>query len=596
MGTKPKNNNEEIVEEVVVTGDGTVAKKRLKEKIKSVIDYIKKHWNKPPAGKYLTLKEIALYCIGGMGVMGGSVLATFMSLQNGIRLAYALNLTPEDLVIVGIAGSIITLLRSPINSWIIDNFQSNRGKFRPWLIILPLPMIALIILMGWILPALGSKTAVIVVFIILFNLLSFLLQIYSFAYNTLVQVISPLQQERTELMSLGLFASSLGPSIVNGLLPIVANFLFTKKDQIVNGQNVDILGMNTFGTYKYIVPAFAVIFLLLGILAGLGTKERTVLPKVVKAKVGFIKGIKKTIGNKYMWISNISTVLGVYKLLIVSKQFWIYTVMQSSWAEGVFVTVLGSACVPGMLLAPMLIKKFGKKAVVIVSHFATLLFAIPLLFITNYYAIIAMFFLMTVMNSVQLITAPSFMAQMYDYQQYKTGERMEGFISLYSTILMTAAGMALIVVEPAILKRFNYVDGDSFHSPQVFFPIFRTMAGITVGSGLLAVIPYFFWDITEERHDAIMEILAVRANYNDGKITEEVATDLEARLESGEVGIARKMFDEMFLDESELTEQRKAELEAFEAEIEQLSSNSELYADVESESNEQKDYDFDKEE
>ena len=34
---------------------------------------------------------------------------------------------------------------------------------------------------------------------------------------------------------------------------------------------------------------------------------------------------------------------------------------------------------------------------------------------------------MTAVNAVQVVTLPAMTAQMYDYQQYKTGERLEGF-------------------------------------------------------------------------------------------------------------------------------------------------------------------------
>lgn len=61
-----------------------------------------------------------------------------------------------------------------------------------------------------------------------------------------------------------------------------------------------------------------------------------------------------------------------------------------------------------------------------------------------------------------------------------------------------------------------------------------------------------------------MEILAVRAKREEGKIADDVAADLIERLENGESGIAKTLFDEMFLDESELTEERKAEMESFE--------------------------------
>lgn len=103
-------------------------------------------------------------------------------------------------------------------------------------------------------------------------------------------------------------------------------------------------------------------FFALGILAAVGTKERTVLSAKNKNKVKFSEGIKSTFKNKFFWLLNLSASLAVLKMIVTAKQVWVYTYMlQNNYAQTIFTAVLGFANVPGMLLAPLLIKKQERK-------------------------------------------------------------------------------------------------------------------------------------------------------------------------------------------------------------------------------------------
>lgn len=579
--------NEEITEindsDVSLNGDATAVKgkkKSLGTKIKELFSFVKAHWNKPPEGKYLSFKEIASYCVGGMGVHGGMVLITYVTLGYGFYIAVSLGFNNTQIMLTGIITSIITILRSPLISMIVDNVQTKMGKFRHWLIWLAAPIVVCFILLGWVPIYINDMIARLVVFIIIFNVLQFLLGIYTLSYTTLVQVISPLESERTQLMSIGAFIYSLGPSITTMLFPLIANFAFS--------YGVDGSGINHINSYKYVLPAIALAFFALGILAAVGTKERTVLSAKNKNKVKFSEGIKSTFKNKFFWLLNLSASLAVLKMIVTAKQVWVYTYMlQNNYAQTIFTSVLGFANVPGMLLAPLLIKKIGKKKLVILSNFLIGIFAIPLFFIVSIpgpaaaYLIILIFFFMTAVNAVQVVTLPAMTAQMYDYQQYKTGTRIEGFLSQFGAIIGAAAGIGVAFIEPGIFKHFNYdaADKEALYNRDLLNPLLMSLTGLSIASAVASAIPIFFWNLTEKRHSDIMEILAVRAKHEEGKISDEVANDLIERLENGESGIAKVFFDEMFLEESELSESRKAEIESFEEELmaaqEQMSEDSE---------------------
>lgn len=554
--------NAEILEKPTLKGKI----KALFGKVQELFSFVKAHWKKPPHGKYLSFKEIASYCVGGMGVHGGTVLITYVTLTYGFYIAVSLGFTNNQILWAGIISGLITILRSPIISMIVDNVQTKMGKFRHWLIWLAIPIVVCFALLGWVPIYINDMIPRLVVFLIIFNVLQFLQGIYTLSYTTMVQVISPLEEERTQLMSVGAFIYSLGPSITTMLFPLVANLAFSYDGNSANG-------INHINSYKYILPVIALAFFALGILAATGTKERMVVSVKTKNRVKFLEGVKSTFSNKFFWLLNLSSSLAVMKMIVTAKQVWVYTyMMNNAFAQTIFTAILGFSNVPGMLLAPLLIKKLGKKRLVILSNLLIAVFSIPLFFIVGMpggaapYLIIVVFFFMTAVNAVQVVTLPAMTAQMYDYQQYKTGERLEGFLSQFGAIITSAVGLGAAFIEPSIFKVFNYnaEDRNALYNPDLLNPLLRSLTGLSLASAVAAAIPIFFWDLTEKRHSDIMEILAVRAKREEGKIADDVAADLIERLENGESGIAKTLFDEMFLDESELTEERKAEMESFE--------------------------------
>ncbi len=499
---------------------------------------VKTYWKKPKPGNYLCFKEAAAYCVGGMGIVGASIIPTYVTLATGQYVAAALNIKVDDIFIIGIITTIITILRSPLCSWLIDNTRSKYGKFRPYLIWMPIPILASLFLLGWIPNALnGNYVAMLVVFAIIFNLLQFFMQLYNLAFTSLIQVISPKQQEKEVLMSLGSVVYSLGPSVVNFIFPLLANVMFTV------GAGADkIMGVNTIGPYKWVLPIIMAVCLALGYLTAFGTKERIVTSKKFVQKVKFFDGVKKTVRNKYFWITNLSTAFGVFKLVGTTFVVWICSYMiREDWAQSVFVTLMGSACLPGMLLAPILIKKFGKKNLIMFSNVLAIvltgimagLCAIPSE--ASAWIMLLFSFLITMVNAVQVVTGPAIGAQIYDYQQYKTGDRLEGFISQFGTIITSAIGIGTAYVLPFIQKTFGYTsDATVLNNPNVIYPIIMYSCVAGTISGILGTIPYLFWDLNEKRHESIIEILKVRALKEDNQITEEVAAGIESKLEKGE--------------------------------------------------------------
>ncbi|MDR1906418.1 MAG: MFS transporter [Clostridiales bacterium] len=517
--------------------------KRIIPRIKKGVNYILKHWEAPSEGKAISIKEFLAFSVGGMGVYGAIVLTGFLTLAAGMYMAAALKIDTSHIMIIGIITSVVTIARAPLISKIVDNTNSKYGKFRPFLMWMPIPVLLSAVALAWIPPIIGNYYVMLVVFIVIYNILQFAVALYNLAFTTLVQVISPVQAEREMLMGVGATIYSLGSSIVGFVFPTIANLLFTIH--IASGEKV--LGVNTIETFKWVLPLLLAVFCALGYLMAFGTKERTITSKDYVQRVNLKKGLRETIKNKYFWLSNSSTVLSFAKLYTTSFINWICTYMiVSEWAQGIVVTVMGLAYAPGMLGAPYLIKRFGKKNIIVVSNILTGLLSLPVVFMLmkntslsspEIYALIAINFIITFVNAIQVVTSPAISAQINDYQQFKSNERMEGSISQVNTAIITAFAIATSFIQPAIFRKFGYIkETEVLFDPAVINPIIRICSLIAVFSAIASAIPMMFWDLNEKKHENILEVLKVRAARADGNIDVETAKDLEARILKGETG------------------------------------------------------------
>lgn len=506
----------------------------------SIFDKLPK-WNTPLPGKQLNLKEWILFILGSIGAYGATTITPYVSLQQGMYIAAACNINVDHIALIGIINSLVTILTTPLVSWILDNTNTKLGKFRPYLIFMPIPIVICFFAIGQVIK-IDNYNTMIITYTIIFVIFNQFVRIYTAAYNGIPQVISPSMEERTQIMSIGLMLSSAGPTLVNIMFPFFAN-LFYATD--IGGD-----GINQIGAFSWLLPIMSLCFMAVGICLGLGVKERTVVPKDFKQRQSFIQGCKKTVENKYFWILNISNLLGVLKFFMSTIVVWYITYdiapdLQlkfgktiADMAQPVITTLIGGACVPGMLLCPMVIKKVGMRKLLLAINFSVAIFLIPMLFINNPWVHIICIFMVNVANGFQIVALPACQAEINDYQQFKTGDRIEGFLGQFGSIFLTAISMATAFIAPAVNKSFGYVEDTSvLYNPDTLYGITATMSAISLVSAILCAIPFFFWDLTEKKHKGIMQILKVRAMHIDGDINDDTATSLEREISGGNLEI-----------------------------------------------------------
>lgn len=493
---------------------------KLKKLIGGVWTDLSTHWNRPAKGNYISYKELTAYSLGGFGVKWVEAIVAYIALTaNSFLFGSAFGIDPLDLGIMTVISTILGFVLTPLKSVMVDNTRSKTGKFRPYLLWMALPTAVSCIGLIFI-PTTMAYFAKVVVLFIFFTLVQFFYSLYYLAYTSLVQVMSPNTKERAKVISISSIIASMAPTITGLIFPVIASFFAD--------------GFADIGFYKLIFPVFTILGVILGLFSYYGTKERIVVSKKYVPRVKFVDGFEKIAKNKYFWLMNTSNIWAVLRLAITLIFPWImqygtngtFLGMDSLVAMGICNTILGFASLPGMAFAPLLVSKLGKKNVIIWMNVLYLAMAVTMLFTYQ----VPMLFLIALFianfaNATSIITAPAIGADLLDYQQYKTGDRLEGYLSQSGALLISITGFATSLVLPFIYricglgKDYNILYVDEIRN-NIFFAIIC----VSIIATILFVLPYFLWDLNESKHANIIKVLRVRALFEDyagGVATEE---------------------------------------------------------------------------
>ena len=245
-----------------------------------------------------------------------------------------------------------------------------------------------------------------------------------------------------------------------------------------------------------------------------GTQEKIIVPKDYVAKVKFIDGIKEMKNNKYFWLITFYNVLGCMKYGIGSILAWycIYAIKSDS-ALGIMNAVIGTASVPGMLLARLLANKIGKKNCLLAFNIIRSIFCVLMFFTSDSPVIfLASLYLATLAVGGDSVITGSITADVFDYQQWKTGKRLEGFITQFSGMLVTAASMITALINPWFYERLGLGNDYSvLYEESIRTPIFNVLIITSLISCLLCIVPMLFYNMNEKKMSEIIAELKERA-------------------------------------------------------------------------------------
>ncbi len=519
-------------------------KESLGTKITTGVATLKKHWKTPPDGYYVNYKEFLNMALGSGSVSFLSVIISWTTIAINIPMMISyFKVSTGFVFIAGIVASLFGLVRAPILSMMIDNSNSKKGKFKPflpWTSILTVLCFTFIpfIPQAWVdnilfsfdipsIPVFAVAASHIEVSLASF-IMFMLIQIGTFFYTLLTQclvgieqTISPVSQERANIGAFKGLISNIPSSVVNIIIPLVAGIVFASSAD----------PMNNIELYRWAFPICGIGGIAFVFFAYFGTEERTVVHKEYVAKVKFSEGAKQLFTNKYFWIITIfNIVVGIRGN--INMYLWIcnYAIGGQSGAFALTVCnmVLNNALVPGMLVGPWMIKKMGKRNVMLLSTVGFTLMAFMQLFTLKspYLMLVAVFF-QNLFNGLSYI-ATIMVPDVLDYQQWKTGKRLEGFWQNCNAFVMTLCGLFTSALMPLFMSFGGVGFGDNIDTalknPDIMYGTFKSVTWLGIIASVICVIPIIFYDLSEKKHADYIRALKIRAvveNYKNNEITNE---------------------------------------------------------------------------
>lgn len=509
-------------------------------KVKQTLSDAKLYWKRPMPGRYMPFKEIFAYSFGGIGAffLIYCVQQLTLSTTNTI-IGNAIGISPTKVYVIYAISILISFPATAIRANIIDNARNKQGKYRPYLISMAIPTCLLVVGMVMV-PYERIESQNIKAFIVLlFNIgFQFFYMFFYEAYENLIMVLSPDTQERADVLTIKSVVYSIAPSIATAVLPLVAKL----------ATNNDLYDMKL---YRILYPPFAIIGVLCSVYIFANTQEKIVQARSHVVQIKFFDALRAVAKNKLFWVISLAGWIGFLETTYGSMLQWCYQ-YHNSGSDGVgaglytiITMVVANANLWGMLAAPFCIKKWGKKMVLIVTNALNALILVTLYPIVQaeppkmivYIAIIL--FGNYLMSSFGVILTPAVNADIRDYQQYLTGERIDG---MFSTVGLIGTVITLLTsgIVPAIYEKIGInettlseraseisaITGKSIsevmNSPynvlfvnEIFQKAFIVIVILSVVGATLNFIPYFFYDMTELRQRAIVKVLKLRAMFED---------------------------------------------------------------------------------
>lgn len=446
----------------------------MKEKVIKLFSTVKAMWDKPLEGRFLNLKEILSF---GMYSLGNSwIYNTIMLVITITYIPYFYGIDAIHGYTIYIGGSLINMFLVPLIGQAMEKKRTKWGRYKPY-ILFSLPLLALFTMMSMWAPQYSSEIdRVIYAYCSCVPVIA----ISTFAnnmYQTMPNVITPNTQERADIMT------PIG--LIVGFAPTIMNIIVGPIRSAFMGQ--EYIAMRIIGAIAVVIGSLCVMFILKvkervyelednnrelieaqeaaaraesgegGVVGEIAESETS--PAEVKAaeaetargdaeKLSFAESMKLLFKNKPLWILFAALVIGSL------REFWMQfqplaiqlrfaaTTTEALNISGIPNTVIGFGVTVSMLLLPFCTRKLNKNWIIIVFSCLSLLSTAILGFVgfenipqgTTSAVVLTLLFFLARVNPTYLLI-PVMLGDLADYQQYKTGRRLEGHIQNFIMVI-----------------------------------------------------------------------------------------------------------------------------------------------------------------
>ena len=474
------------------------------QKLKTAVTNITSQWNRPSNGNLVPYKEIVALGIGGMGQQFVILLMDTMNLNmTSTLLGNTLGLRPMHIQYLLVAQTILGFLFTPVRGKLVDNTRTKWGRFRPYIAVMGFPLVimtALFIFLPLETMDYSGKLSLAFVFTMAIGLVK---PMFVDTYNELITVVTPISEERTKIISINAVMYSLSPTIYNIVLPYFSEYTG---------------GYNNINTYRYILVPMGIIGLALNLFGAFGSKERTVVSKEYRQKINIWQGVGEIFRNKYWWLRTVSGWIGFLEDANRVILVWLFMYdIQNMQPMALLNTVMGTASLIAMLAAPSLLRRFDNRGVLIIHNALNILFLIFMLrtFDQSAYLFAIFDYLNRLVNSLPLVYTSSMHSEVKDYQQYISGKRMDftfGVAGMISVPVTMLTGFALPYFNERMGLTTNY---DVLYDSVIRHDLMQLLCTLSIIGAVINLIPFFFYDLSREKHRNYIRVLRYRAMMED---------------------------------------------------------------------------------
>lgn len=500
---------------------------KMKLNVKEAVSTLKLRWNTPAEGRYLSFKEIGAYGLGGLGY--SCLINTIYIFLTAAMIPYMYGIDNMHGTTIAFLVTVLNLVVQPVFAKLFDNSHSKMGKFKLFFTLVT-PLIGAFAIASMWVPQSDSEVFRTVYAYLTCTPTLLLTGIYAMLYTNMPTVMTTNNQERADVLGPVNLIIGFAPTVLNAIVPMIrSHFKQQGKEYIA---------------YRIISVLFVAIGILMSLLIVKFVKERVYVTKEKQENIRFMDGIKQVLKNKPFMTFQFISIFNTLRT-VISVQFYFIAMYKYSmeWGkgEGIFGAlslITGFGATPAMLLAPILIRKIKKKDLMVLSQ---LLFTLPLVGIlltggfgnlkTGAMTIIVMTvtgFLFNFNTGIGVVTTPTMAGEQYDYQQYQTGQRLEGFMAAVGAWTAGIGGALLSYIPALIQKAVGFEQGKpQFQEASAYLPQnmaiidkwFNCAAIISIVCGIIWMIGIkFFYKLDEKKHGEIMAALkeqALNADHPD---------------------------------------------------------------------------------
>lgn len=374
------------------------------------------------------------YGIGAVGLdlsygLFYSYLSYYLSSVLGLKAGFLLLLTPLARIWDGI--------NDPIMGAIVDNTRTKMGKYRPWIVIGALSNAVVLALLFTSFGMSGTKLYIyIAVMYVLWGMTNTMADI---PYWSMVPSFTNDPKDRNLIATVARTFSGIGQGIITILTPIIlpmlSNGMTTEKGYSASG----------FSRWAIICGVALVIFSSICVLA---TKERNVVYN--SEKFSFKQMFKIISKNDQLIVFMIFAMISNAGWYLTSGTavYFFTDVLGDSTAQSLFSTIGAVGSAVGLLVIPVLEKKFSNKTIYkisltmgIIGYVLMYLFG-PILNITI--ALDLSYLIASIGIGSMFVAQTIFLADIVDYGEYLTGKRnesitfsMKGFLQKMAYTIQT---------------------------------------------------------------------------------------------------------------------------------------------------------------